>query len=85
MRQAARLQITPDRVIEHLLVDDIVTPFEQMDDGWFVSTFSDETTEALAAVQRLTTLFANVHIPDWEAVINDPMIAMANTNIDDWV
>jgi hypothetical protein len=38
------------------------------------------STEALAAVQRLTTLFADLAIADIDQVLSDPMIALANTD-----
>jgi len=85
LKQAARLQTTPERVIEHLLVNDVGVPFEEMYEWLENATLSDETTGALAAVQRLTTLFANVNIPNLENILNDPMLAMANTDIGDLV
>lgn len=34
------------------------------------------------AVQRLTTLFADVEISDLEQTLNDPMLELANADLD---
>lgn len=38
---------------------------------------------ALAAVSRLSGLFADVTLPDIDAALVDPMIALANTGLDE--
>ena len=38
--------------------------------------------EALAAVQRLTTLFSDVKIMNLEEVLNDPMLELSNSDLD---
>jgi hypothetical protein len=35
--------------------------------------------EALAAVQRLSTLFADVSVPDLETMLNNPMLGLENS------
>ena len=40
------------------------------------------TQESLDAVHRLTTLFADVRITDIEEVLHDPMIELANSDLD---
>lgn len=42
------------------------------------SSRDNETNEALAAVERLSTLFADVTITDLEQVLEDPMLELAN-------
>lgn len=41
-----------------------------------------DTVTALAAVERLTTLFLDVTVPDFEHHLTDPMLALANTVIE---
>ena len=48
------------------------------------STKADDETshaEALAAVQRLTTLFADVKIDNLEKLLEDPRLALANADL----
>lgn len=85
LKQADRLQITPERVIERLLVNEVGLPIEGMYEWLETPTLSAETTEALAAVHRLTTLFAGIDLPNLEDIMNDPMLAMANTDSGDFV
>ena len=39
---------------------------------------SDETADALAAVERLTNLFSDVTIDGLEQILDDPMMELAN-------
>jgi hypothetical protein len=41
------------------------------------------TAEALAAVRRLSTVFADVSLPDLEAILDDPMLALENSTLID--
>jgi hypothetical protein len=73
--RAARLQLTPEQLIEQLVA---VPP---SDDDLAVPPAGSE--EALAAVGRLSGLFAGVTLPDVDATLADPMIALANADLDD--
>src|SRR5437762_1218962 len=89
LEESARLQTTPDELIEQLLGENVadlpptVWPEdeEDPDDPWPPRETTVE--EALAAVERLTTLFADIQIdPDrLEELINDPMNQMINANL----
>lgn len=74
--RAARLQLTPEQLIEQL----IAAPLS--DDNPAVPPAGSE--EALAAVGRLSNLFAEVALPDVDATLADPMIALANADLDDF-
>ena len=63
-------------MIERLLVN---TSFVLQEDNNTLSSLLPESIdEALAAVQRLTTLFADVQILNLEEVLNDPMLELTN-------
>ncbi len=82
LKQAARLQLPPERVLERLVTGDLVLPpIEQVAEADLTSA-ATATTDALAAVERLTTLFADVAISDLEQHLNDPMLALANAEIE---
>lgn len=74
--RAARLRLTPEQLIVQLLGGS--APAE--DDAHVPPAGSKE---ALAAVGRLSSLFADVSSPNLDAVLADPMIALANTDLDD--
>ena len=42
----------------------------------------ESVNEALAAVQRLTTLFADVTITNLNEVLDDPLLELANVDLD---
>ncbi len=71
-RQATHQNSSLEKVIERLLV---VAPSALPEDS------NTNPQEALAAVQRLTTLFADVKIKNLEEVLADPMIELANTDL----
>jgi hypothetical protein len=77
--QAARLRLTPEQLIERLLTDD-AAPVTMPGDEPDVPVPPAGSAEALAAVQRLTSLFADVAIPDLEQVLADPLLALANAD-----
>jgi hypothetical protein len=79
LKQAARLQTTPEDVLERLLASDLALLTDDVEQDTPILDEPAATTEALAAVQRLTTLFADVSIPDLEAVLDDPMLALENS------
>lgn len=74
--RAARLQLTPEQLIEQL----VAAPLS--DDDLAVPPAGSE--EALAAVARLSGLFAGVTLPDVDATLADPTIALANAELDDF-
>jgi len=77
LKQAQRLQTTPEAVLEQLARELDLLPDEADAD----EAPLDEpaaTIEALAAVKRLTTLFADVTIPNFEQLLDDPAFALEN-------
>lgn len=80
-KQAARLQLPPERVLEQLVLGDLALPPEEATDAQ-AAVIANDTASALAAVERLSTLFADVVVDDFEQHLNDPMLALANTNLD---
>jgi hypothetical protein len=77
LEQAARLNTTPEQLIERLLAADVAEAL--------IDTASEPTgqAEALAAVQRLSTLFADVKVDILEQTLNDPMLELINVNLDE--
>jgi len=82
LKQAARLQLPPERVLERLVIGDLALPPIEDDAETDLASAATDTAEALAAVERLTTLFADVTIRDLEQHLNDPMLALANADIE---
>jgi hypothetical protein len=76
--QAAQLHITPEQMLERLLA---APSIDEGDEATPVPPAGSE--EALAAVQRLTGLFADVALPNLDAALADPLIALANSDLDD--
>jgi hypothetical protein len=76
--QAARLHLTPEQMIERLL-----TPLSLIEEDGDLAVPAPGSEEALAAVRRLNSLFADVSIPNLDAVLADPMIALASADLDD--
>jgi hypothetical protein len=62
LKQAARLQMTPEDVLERVLVNDLLVLTDDIDQDTPRLDEPAATAEALAAVQRLSTLFADVSI-----------------------
>ena len=80
--QAARLQLTPEQMAERLLIRELAEL--TMEDGdQELPIPAPGSAEALAVVRRLTTLFADITIPDLEPALADPMIALANADMAD--
>lgn len=78
--QAEQLHLTPEQVVERLLAGDHAQPTiagNELD----LPVPSAGSEEALAAAHRLTTLFADVVIPDLDQTLADPMIALANADV----
>jgi hypothetical protein len=80
--QAAQLHLTPEQLIERLLVPDLLA-LAHVDEELAEPMPPAHSDAALAAVHRLTTCFADVTIPDLENVLTDPSIALANADGDD--
>ena len=81
LKQAERLRTTPEDVLERVLANDVALLSEDTEQETPTLDEPAATAEALAAVRRLTTLFADVRIPDLEAVLDDPMLALENSTL----
>jgi hypothetical protein len=81
LRQAARLQMTPEDVLERVLANDLLVLTDDIDQDTPRLDEPAATAEALAAVQRLSTLFADVSIHNIEAILDDPMLALENSTL----
>lgn len=77
LKQAMRLQLAPEQVLAQLVTGDLaLAPLDEE------IAAAIETNEALAAVERLSALFADVSIPDFEQHLNDPALALINADIE---
>jgi len=75
--EAARLHLTPDQVLERVVINDL--PHLLIDDDEMDMPIPPPgSPEAFAAVERLASLFANVTIPNVEELLADPMIRSEN-------
>lgn len=81
LKQAARLQMTPEDVLERVLANDPLVLTDDIDQDTPRLDEPAATAEALAAVQRLSTLFADVSIHNIEAILDDPMLALENSSL----
>ena len=54
----------------------------ESNDDYQAASTSENITEALAAVERLTSLFADVTINGLEQVLDDPMLELANSDLE---
>ena len=81
LKQAARLQMTPEDVLERVLANDPLVLTDDIDQDTPRLDEPAATAEALAAVQRLSTLFADVSIHNIEAILDDPMLALENSTL----
>jgi hypothetical protein len=73
--RAARLHLSPEQLIEQLLASpsgdgDLLMPPAGSED-------------ALAAVARLSGLFGDLTRPNLDATLTDPMLALANADLND--
>ncbi len=80
--QAVQLQLTHEQVVERLLAGSLPESAE-LDDDADLPIPPANSPEALAAVNRLTSLFADVAIPHLDLALADPMIAQANADFND--
>lgn len=78
--RAARLNLAPDQVIEQLLGSLEPALTAGAEDEPIPPAGS---AEALAAVERLANLFADAPIPHLHAALADPMLALANVDLDE--
>jgi hypothetical protein len=80
LKRAQHLQTTPEVVLDQLARELDILP-NDLEAGESPLAEPDATIEALAAVKRLTTLFADVTIPNFEQLVNDPAFSLENTHI----
>lgn len=66
-KRAAQESTSPEQVAETLLAQEFALS------GELDPTSETDVNEALAAVHRLTTLFADVQLPNLEQALNDPI------------
>jgi hypothetical protein len=81
--EAERLGLTPEQVLKRLLELDLSAI---LDDGALLAPARDsrdELADGLAAVHRLTTLFADVVSPNLEVIVDDPLLALENAALPD--
>jgi hypothetical protein len=83
LKQAARLQMTPEDVLVRVLANDLALLTDAIEQDMLSLDEPAATAEALAAVQRLSSLFADISIPDLEAILDDPMLALENSTLFD--
>ncbi len=82
VRQAERLGTTPEGLLERLLASDLTALLDRLDAPEATPSPPDSDA-ALAAVRRLTGLFADLALPDLDAALDDPMMALANVDLAD--
>lgn len=78
----ARRQERIEQVIERLLLDDSGILEAEMDRDACIASAASDSAGALAAVERLTMLFADVSFNNLEAHLSDPLLALENANLD---
>ena len=81
VQQAARLNTTPEDVLERVLAGDLLLATDAAEPDEVALDEPEATTEALAAVRRLTTLFADLTLPNLDQLLDDPMLAVANSQL----
>ena len=80
-KRAAQESKSLEQVAERLLAQELAVSAE-LDNGQEVISAPEDVDEALAAVHRLTTLFADVETNWLEQALNDPMLELANADLD---
>src|SRR5262245_51127247 len=82
LHHAARLHTTPEQIVEQLLTGDAIVQYIEDPDLPQEPPHTPEgDAEALAAVERLSTLFGNMPVDDLEEFLNDPMIRLENAGL----
>jgi hypothetical protein len=71
-----------ERAIERLLLDDPTLLEAEMDLDAGIADAAADATSALAAVARLTTLFADIEVSSIETHLSDPLLALENIDLD---
>jgi hypothetical protein len=82
--QAVQENRSLTQVAERLLAQELALATE-LEDGQAVDSTAEDVVEALTAVERLTTLFADVEIDRLEQVLHEPMLELANADLDEFV
>src|SRR5436190_1739145 len=82
--QAEALQLSPAEIIERVVTSDFIHLLVAQDDPELSNPAPTTTEEALAAVYRLTHLFADVPIEGLEEMLNDPMAELINVDLDEF-
>lgn len=80
-KRAAQESKSLEQVAESLLAQELALSNE-LDNRQEMSHTPEDVDEALAAVHRLTTLFADVEVSWLEQALNDPMLELANADLD---
>ena len=80
-KRAAQESKSLEQVAEHLLAQALAL-WAELDNGQEISSTPEDVNEALAAVHRLTNLFADVEFSRLEQTLNDPMLELANADLD---
>ena len=80
-KRAAQESRSLEQVAERLLTQELAL-YNELDNGQEANSTSEDVDEALAAVHRLTTLFADVETNWLEQALNDPMLELANADLD---
>ena len=80
-KRAAQESRSLEQVAERLLAQELSLAVE-LDNGQEVTSTPEDVDEALAAVHRLTILFADVEMSWLEQALNDPMLELENADLD---
>lgn len=80
VKQAAQESRPLEQVAERLLAQELSLA-DWLDKGQ-EETLVPDVEEALAAVHRLTTLFADVEFSGLAQALNDPLLELANIDLD---
>lgn len=78
--RAAHESKSLEHVAERLLAQELALSSE-LDNGHEARSTPQSVDQALAAVHRLTTLFADVETGWVEQALNDPMLELANADL----
>ena len=74
-----------EQIAERLLAQELA-PSRELSNGQQVSHVPENADEALAAVYRLTNLFADVKVGWLEQTLDDPMLELSNADLEiDWL
>lgn len=80
-KRAVRESWSLEQAAERLLTQNLAL-YNELDNGQEAGSTSEDVDEALAAVYRLTTLFADVETSWLEQALDDPMLELANADLD---